>query len=821
MKQDKEQGGNGQLRGKTLLLINTGASSSTGGAHKKFVFRRLFELGLTIIAVNAEANMKSKHIRHWILGDLNNHDLIIEKIEAYLAENPDTSLDGAITFYEDAVLLTARITEHFELPGTSYEVADTARNKHKFREFCKRHGLPTPQYLRVESQDDLKSVEENLTFPIVLKPTYGASSAFVLKVEHRDDLMDAYEYIHKNFSRKLESALGDTLTILAEEYIDGDEVDINIIIQNGRIKFYNITDNYLTKEPFFIETGMAEPSALPEQQLKALYDMTDELLEVLGVEHACIQFEAKSTPTGPMPLEVNLRMGGDEAYYFARDAWGVDLIEDAVKVAVGVHVRKFDRPRTPKSYLAGETLHAPSSGVVSKIDIDEAVRSSKIVRNVELFKEVGDSILVPPFGYEYMGWVAVSGDNPVDAGENLQGMLKKITYEIAMFDEASSVGKTIRRGKHHSAIFMGKRITGGERISKIRSMPIGEQRKLHIGIACNDYQNDDQANVIEKDLSDIGRNIQTTLAGVGYKVSYFDFNNPQAALAELSESKVDLVFNVCERINSTSLLEPHAASIFDILQVPYTGSNPLTLALCIDKIKVKKLLNFHNIPTPAWDYVYTIDDEIKSDLQYPLIIKPANTDNSIGITNDSVVTNKDALLARVKYVIEELGSPALIEEYIDGDEYNVFIMGNDDSGFKVLPLSRTVFSGLPEHVWHIKTLEYKFGQDQDFKNHVQVQIPPDNVSSKLISLLTEISLDTYNILDCHDYGRVEVKVDKNNNPYVLELNPNPSINIGDVMDLSIKDSKFTYASFLEDIISMTIQRYKGKPAYYHLLSNIT
>ena len=808
------------LRDKTILLVNTGSARSTGDRHKKFIYKRIYELECNVIALNEAPTLKSKHIKHWITADLSDHDLVLTRVESFLETHPEVVIDGVVTFYEDAVLLTSKLADRFGFIGIPFDVSDVIRNKRRFRDFCRDHHLPAPRYRAIEDAQDLAEIERTLTFPIVLKPTYGASSAFVIKVETPAELHNVYDYIRNNISKKLESALGDTTSILAEEYLDGDEVDINILVQNGRIKFFNITDNYLTKEPFFIETGMAEPSALLPREQQALIDMADEVLDLLNVQFGCIQFEAKSTKQGPVPLEINLRMGGDEAYYLAKEAWGVDLIEGALKIAVGQHVPKINKPNTPRKYLAGETLHAPYSGVVSRVEIDEAARTDKQLVNFDIFKEVGDSILVPPFGFEYMGWLVASGVNPVDANENLQRIMHQSRYDIVKFDEGSSMGKSIRKEKHHNAVFSSRRITGTERIDRVRSMPISEQRKLHIGVACNDYAGDADANVIEKDLIDIGRNIERTLREIGYTVSFFDFNDPARAIAALAESNVDLVFNVCERINNTSLLEPHAASLFDVLQIPYTGSNPATLALCIDKIKVKKLLNFHNIPTPAWDYVYTMDDEIDQALTFPLVVKPANTDNSIGISNDSVVRNRDELMHQVSYVLNDIGSPALIEEYVDGDEYNVFIMGTEESGFTVLPLSRTIFSQLPPNVWHIKTMEYKFGLDQAFKEKIVLQIPPSNVSPKLVSLLTEIAIDTYNILDCHDYGRVEVKVDKNNNPYVLELNPNPSINIGDVMDLSIRDNKFTYASFLEKIISYTLQRYRNNPPYYHLRSNI-
>ncbi|MFA6307403.1 MAG: ATP-grasp domain-containing protein [Patescibacteria group bacterium] len=810
---------NHSLEGKTILLVNTGASSSTGSEHKRFIIKRIGELGVQVVAVNEKANIKAKCVTNWILADLSDHQLVIKKIEEFIHNHPDIKIDGVVTFYEDAVLLVSKIVDRFHFKGTPYRIADVVRNKYKFRNFCSSHQLPAPNFVKISKISDLEIARNTLRFPIVLKPSYGASSAFVLKVDEANELIDVYNYIKKNISQKIESALDNNLVLIAEEYIDGDEVDINLLVQNGRIKFYNITDNYKTYEPYFIETGMAEPSALPEDKQRALINMVEEVLDILHIQDACIQFEAKSSPRGPVPLEINLRMGGDEAYYFVKAAWGVDLIAGAIKIAVNQHFTKIDKPENPYKYLSGMTLHASYSGVVSKIEYDEKT-NSKYVQNVELLKNVGDTILVPPFGYEYMGWVSAMGDNPVHATDNLNTLLKSIKYTIAKFDEASFVGRTTRKQRHQGAVLAGRKITGSEKIKKIRSIELKDQRKLHVGIACNDYLSDKNSNTVEKDLSQVGISIQTTLKRLGYKTSYFDFNDPQKAIGDLSKSGVDLVFNVCERINDTSLLEPHAASIFDILQIPYTGSSPFTLGLCIDKIKVKKLLNYHNLPTPAWDYAYDVDDEIDSSLKYPLIVKPANTDNSIGITNDSVVTNKQDLLKMINYVVKKLGSPALIEEYIDGDEYNVFIMGNDEDSFKVLPLSRTIFSNLPKNYWHIKTLNAKFGLDDVYKKNIIFQQPPKSVSSKLISLLTEISLDTYNILDCHDYGRIEVKVDKNNNPYILELNPNPSIDIVDVTDINKEGYQDKYGRFLEDIIRLTISRYKNNPPYYHLQSNI-
>ena len=261
------------------------------------------------------------------------------------------------------------------------------------------------------------------------------------------------------------------------------------------------------------------------------------------------------------------------------------------------------------------------------------------------------------------------------------------------------------------------------------------------------------------------------------------------------------------------------AAVLDTLQIPYTGSNPFTLGLCIDKIRVKKLLSYHKIPTPEWDYVYSLDDDVREDLKYPLIVKPANTDNSIGITNDSVVTNKEELRRQLEKVIKEIGRPALIEEYIEGDEYDVPIIGTNKDDLRILPLSRSIFDEMPAGKWHIYPFEAKYTDDPTYKSII-VQRPPKNIGKKLETLLGEIALDTYNILDCHDYGRVEIRVDKNNNPYVLELNPNPSLDNGGFFTDSAEMIGLDYGDFLEEIIRMAIKRYKDNPPYYHLQPNM-
>lgn len=795
---------------KTLLCINTGYRS-----HKRFIFQRLNKLPINLVVVNAEKNWAEPYVDDWIIAKTTNHSATIQAIKTYLETH---EIDGVITFWEDDVLLTAKIVDTFGLLGITYDSALKVRNKFEFRKFCADNGIKTPQYKIVATKKELQTIAATFNFPVVVKPVFGSSSAYVIKAETKQELDDIFTFVKENVSHKVESSLGDGLEILVEEYIDGDEVDIDMLVQNGKVKFRSISDNFATQEPFFLENGQATPSSLPQKAQHELIQLAEYTLERLGIMHGCIHFEAKYTTSGPIPIEVNVRLGGDESYPFNKTVWKVDLIEHAVNIALGEYIPKVDQSFEPKKYVMSKTFIAEKSGIITRLNLPKKFPDELHVLENHFYKEIGDSALAAPSDYEFLGWIACWGENSNDARENLDEAVKLIDYEVVPFSSLSTLGKTEKKSQFRTVAMQPRIIQGKARIERIRHLRKKDQRNLTIGIACNNFLSDQ--GVVESDLTLIGKRIEETLQKRGYKTIFIDFNNLDQAIDILKTGKADFVFNVGERLNNSSLLEPHIASLFDAYQIPYTGSNPFTLGLCIDKIKVKKLLNYHKIPTARWDYAYDVSDEISDELRYPLIVKPANTDNSIGITNDSVVTNKHMLQKQIEYIIQTMRRPVLVEEYLESDEYDVSIIGSEDDDIKVLPLSRTIYDKLPEGLWHISPFESKYLEGKVYKEKLMVERPPKNVNKKLLTLITEIALDTYNILDCHDYGRVEIKLDKSGNPHVLELNPNPSIDEEGCMSQVAKLAGFDYGDFLEEIIALAIKRYKDRPPFYHLQPTI-
>lgn len=783
------------LADKTILLVNTGSIK------KKFIIQRLKKLGLKIIVLNKEVTpWAASLVENWILADNTNHSEAIQAVKDFLTNNPSAKIDGILTFWEDDVLLTARLVDRFGFIGISHNIAKKARNKFWFREFCESHSLPTPRYKLIRKTEDLEDIRQNFMFPVVIKPAYGSSSAYVTKINAPEDLAEIYDNIKSSISINSETALNDGLDILVEEFIDGDEVDIDILMQNGKVKFYSLSDNFnKSKGIYFVDSGQAIPSTLPEKNQEDLLETAEIILEKMGIQNGCIHFEAKYATNGVYPIEVNLRMGGDYVYSYNLSAWGVDLIEYAAKIALGVYFPKIKKPSVPKKYIIGWDLHPDESGVLVELSSLDNLKKNPLVEEVDIYKTIGDPILVPPEGFEHLGWLTVTGQNTLDAKDNLQDILKTIDYKVVKFDPESFLGKTERKNRFAPAVLNKNLLIRKAKIAGIRQTDTLDLRRLKIGILANIYPR--SKDPISQKQNAISQKINASLTSLGYQTTLINFANLSEATEILKKGDIDLVLNLGEK--------PQSAALLESFQMPYIGSDLYTLALASDKINFKKIMSFNNLPIPDWDYAYELNDKISTNLTYPLLVKPALSDHCLGVTQESVVNNPEELQRELKKIIVNLKQPAIVEEYIAGDEYQIYILGNDQMNLRVLPLARTIFDGLTDKAWHINTYESRWLNKNGEK--IISQLPAKNISKKLESLITEIALDTYNILDCKDYGKVEIKIDSKGNPYVLELSPYPWLDDTDPQSIiaAATLAGLDFHKLLEEIIRLATSRYKN------------
>ncbi len=243
----------------------------------------------------------------------------------------------------------------------------------------------------------------------------------------------------------------------------------------------------------------------------------------------------------------------------------------------------------------------------------------------------------------------------------------------------------------------------------------------------------------------------------------------------IKRSKPDVIFNLVEHFLDDPELETHIAALFEVYGVAYTGATPFALSLCQKKGLTKDILTGVGVPTPK--FLRTFDAEIPDDhgLQYPLIVKPAREDASSGVEQASVVNDYDTLKTRLTYVIDEWGGPVLVEEFILGRELHIALLGNDPP--EVLPPIEWDFSELPEEYPPLISYAAKWNPLAEVYHKVH-SICPASISDELRERVEEVAIRAFQVTECRDYARLDIRVANDGTPYVLEVNPNPDLTEG-------------------------------------------
>jgi D-alanine-D-alanine ligase len=271
-----------------------------------------------------------------------------------------------------------------------------------------------------------------------------------------------------------------------------------------------------------------------------------------------------------------------------------------------------------------------------------------------------------------------------------------------------------------------------------------------------------------------------------------------------------VVFNLCESFRGSNLAHMNMPALLELLGVAYTGSGPLTCGLTTHKSLTKALMAGLCLPTPGGILVErgrsfaTLPEHPR--LKWPLIVKPAFEDASVGIDETSVVDDMKALRARVEYVHDRYGQNAVVEEYIDGREINSAVIGNDPP--VALPLSEIVFS-YPEGKRKVVGYRSKWVHDSfEYKNTNGVC--PAQLEPATATRIKELSVAAYRATGCRDYARVDFRLDAEGQPWILEVNANPDITDGAGLARAAKNSQIGYDGLIRVIIDETLTRHHRK-----------
>ncbi|MBI5587738.1 MAG: D-alanine--D-alanine ligase [Deltaproteobacteria bacterium] len=280
------------------------------------------------------------------------------------------------------------------------------------------------------------------------------------------------------------------------------------------------------------------------------------------------------------------------------------------------------------------------------------------------------------------------------------------------------------------------------------------------------------------------------------------------AFEKLRRLKPELVFNMAEGVWGESR-ESHLPAMMEMLRIPYTGSAPLTLALCLNKARAKEILAHYGIPTARFLLARDNAVDIEKYLSFPMIVKPALEGSSKGIKNDSIVANPSDLKRKVRSLIDEYRQPALVEEYLSGREFTVAMIGNGGS-LKVLPIVEINYSSLPEGINHIYSYEAKWVLDRP-EAPLNIFKCPAEIPERLKKAIESVSIDAFRALDVRDWCRIDVRLDAAGVPHVIELNPLPGIlmdpNCNSCFPKAARAAGMSFTELVNSVLDAARERY--------------
>jgi D-alanine-D-alanine ligase len=326
-----------------------------------------------------------------------------------------------------------------------------------------------------------------------------------------------------------------------------------------------------------------------------------------------------------------------------------------------------------------------------------------------------------------------------------------------------------------------------------------------VGIAYNAYDPDiyqSNERLSEASVAEVAEAVLAAVSEIGYPAVILPLRESlMTLLRRIKELKVDVLVNLCEGFLGRPQLETNVAAVFEAFGVTFTGSPSRALAICQDKFKAKAILNAFGLPTAKGRLVASPDQKI--DLPFPVIVKPNQEDASLGIYQDSVIHDPQALTEKVSKIIEAYRQPALVEEFIQGREFNVAVIERER--LEALPVSEIDFSAMPESAPHICTYEAKW-----FEDHILfVTTPavcPAPVEEPLRDKLEQYALAAFQAMGCRDYARVDFRMAKDGRIAILEVNPNPDASLDAGYCRALKAAGIEYGQFWSQMIENALRR---------------
>jgi D-alanine-D-alanine ligase len=311
--------------------------------------------------------------------------------------------------------------------------------------------------------------------------------------------------------------------------------------------------------------------------------------------------------------------------------------------------------------------------------------------------------------------------------------------------------------------------------------------------------------------------IEESLRALGYAPQVIAVENfTKDLFLTLHRIQPKFIWNLCEEIQGNTELELCIAGLFELMNFPYTGAGPMALGIALNKHRVKQVLAASGIPVPRGSLCPLGGPlPLRSMRRFPVIVKPVHEDASLGINSNSVCHDLDALERQVEYIHSVYRQDALVDEFLDGREFNVGVLGGREP--QVLPIAEIDFSGMPEHEPRIVSYRAKWDEDSVVCK-CTVPVCPADVPLRMANRIRQIALRSYRVLECRDYARVDMRTDAKGNVYVLEVNPNPDLSPGAGFVRAARVAGLTYTDLVARITQSALERGAKVPATSYAFS---
>ena len=438
------------LNGKVLVIVRTSSPARVA------VVEQLWQLGVKIVMIHPFYNKIFFHYTaSWINCETDDVESMYEQILDTLQKPPfnreDGVPDGVMTLDDYAVYPCALLAKKFKQRPLPLDNKDlkTTMDKELFRDHCLAHDIAAPLFAVVHrgecASQKVKEHKHGMDYPIVMKCSSGAGkmqTKLCRNAKELDEHADVmWDYIDTKIPEGVKKAIlahGEQMKILLEEFIGGDEVDIDCVVHNGEVLFAPVSDNFATEPPFFAEQGGLIPSQLPEDAQLSLVNLLKDWVKSYGTKvSGVLHFEAKYDPTRPRRsyiIEVNTRLGGAESFMMVRAAYGVELGECMARLALGMHPFRTGKqpqlcPKTkllpiPSRHCASVNILPPAGGgVLSEVRLPREGEKGLVCAQCI---NMGIRVYGPPRDFACVVWLVASGETGTEAQENLKNLSKQV-----------------------------------------------------------------------------------------------------------------------------------------------------------------------------------------------------------------------------------------------------------------------------------------------------------------------------------------------------------------------------------------------------------